>query len=125
VSAARRLRIAVADDEPDVREYFSKILPLLGHEVVAVAATGAELVDACRRTLPDLVITDVKMPDKDGLDAVREILRERPVRVIVITGYQDRAHKERARTEGILNYLLKPVKRADLEATLARVLQAM
>lgn len=116
-----RLRIAVADDEADVREYFGKILPLLGHDVVAVAATGAELVEACLRAQPDLVITDIKMPDMDGLEAVRAIRAERPVPVIVITGYQDRGHRERARREGVSAYLLKPVKRADLEAALAAI----
>ncbi len=125
MTAARRLRIAVADDEPDVREYFGRILPLLGHDVVAVAATGAELVDACRRARPDLVITDLKMPDMDGLDAVRAIRAERPVPVIVVTGYQDRAHKDRARREEVTVYLLKPVKRADLEAALARILKGI
>ena len=42
------LRIAVADDEPDVRDYFRRILPRLGHQVVAVARTGRELVEQCR-----------------------------------------------------------------------------
>jgi YesN/AraC family two-component response regulator len=115
------MRIAVADDEADVREYFGRILPLLGHEVVAAASTGAELVEACRRTTPDLVITDIKMPDMDGLEAVRAIRAERPVPVIVVTGYQDRAHRARAAGEEVAVYLLKPVKRADLEAAIARV----
>ena len=125
MSAVRRLRIAVADDEPDVREYFGKLLPLLGHEVVAVASTGAELVEACRRERPDLVITDIKMPDMDGIEAVRAIRAERPVPVIVITGYQDRAHKARAREEQVAVYLVKPVKRSDLEEALSRLLQGM
>ena len=66
---SRALRIAVADDEPDMRDYFRTILPRLGHEVVAVAETGRELVEQCRATRPDLVITDIKMPDMDGIDA--------------------------------------------------------
>jgi response regulator NasT len=42
------LRIAVADDEPDMRDYFARILPRLGHQVVASAANGEELVARCR-----------------------------------------------------------------------------
>jgi two-component system, response regulator PdtaR len=121
VNAPRRLRIAVADDEPDMREYFGRILPLLGHDVVAIASTGAGLIDVCRRLSPDAVITDIKMPDMDGLAAVRAIRVERPVPVIVVTGYQDRHHRQRAHEEQVAVYLLKPVKRADLEQALARI----
>jgi two-component system response regulator YesN len=63
------------------------------------------------------------MPDMDGLAAARAIRAERKIPVIVVTGYQDRAHKDRARKEEVLVYLLKPVKRADLELALARVAQ--
>ena len=115
------MRIAVADDEADMREYFTKILPRMGHEVVAVASTGAELVEMCRVTAPDLIITDIKMPDMDGLEAVEAISRDHPVPVILITGYQDHAHKERANREYVRSYLLKPIKRADLEAAIAQV----
>jgi CheY-like chemotaxis protein len=44
----RALRIAAADDEPDVRDYFRWLLPRLGHQVVAVAQTGRELIEQCR-----------------------------------------------------------------------------
>ena len=46
----RALRIAVADDEPDMRDYFRKILPRLGHQVVSAAETGRELLEQCRQT---------------------------------------------------------------------------
>jgi len=52
------LRIVVADDEPDMRDYFQKGLPRLGHKVVGAAANGRELVELCRAQAPDLVITD-------------------------------------------------------------------
>jgi response regulator NasT len=113
------LRIAVADDEPDVREYFERILPRMGHEVVAVAANGSDLVERCRQERPDLVITDIKMPDMDGIEAAAEICRETPVPVILVTGLQDRDHRERARQPHVRVYLVKPIKRADLEASIA------
>ncbi|HJT77838.1 MAG TPA: response regulator, partial [Gemmataceae bacterium] len=109
------LRIAIADDEPDMREYFRKSLTRLGHQVVAVAADGRELVAQCRAQAPDLVLTDIKMPDMDGIDAATQIYRERPVPVILVSAYHDAALLERAEADHILGYLVKPIKQADLE----------
>ena len=116
---SRSLRIAVADDEPDMREYFQKILPRLGHEVVAVAENGRELVEQCRAAQPDLVITDIKMPDMDGIDAAAQIYRERPVPVILVSAYHDAEFIRRAEADHIMAYLVKPIKQADLEPAIA------
>lgn len=113
------LRIAVADDEPDMQKYFRKCLPRLGHQVVAVAATGRELVEKCRATNPDLVITDVKMPDMDGLDAAGILYAERPVPIIIVSAHHDAALVERAAADHVLGYLVKPIKQADLEPVIA------
>ena len=115
----RSLRIAVADDEPDMRDYFRKILPRLGHQVVAAAETGQELVEQCRKTQPDLVITDIKMPDMDGIDAATLIYQEWPVPVILVSAYHDTKLIERAEADHILGYLVKPIKQADLAPTIA------
>ena len=115
----RSLRIAVADDEPDMRDYFRKILPRLGHQVVAAAETGQELVEECRKTQPDLVITDIKMPDMDGIDAAVQIYRDGPIPVILISAYHDADFIRRAEANHILAYLVKPIKRADLEPAIA------
>ena len=58
-----------------MQAYFRKMLPALGHEVVGVARTGRELIDLCRQLAPDLIVTDVKMPEVDGIDAAGEIYR--------------------------------------------------
>jgi len=113
------LRIAVADDEPDMQKYFQKCLPRLGHQVVAVAASGRELVEQCRATRPDLVITDIKMPEMDGIDAANEIYKERPVPVILVSAFHDASLIERAEADHILGYLVKPIKQADLEPVIA------
>src|SRR5438067_13522038 len=85
----RSLRIVVADDERDTRQFFQELLAHLGHEVVAVAETGRELVEQCRAAHPDLVITDIKMPDMDGIQAAAEVNRDNPVPVILVTGYHE------------------------------------
>jgi two-component system, response regulator PdtaR len=116
---SRILRIAVADDERDMRDYYQKILPLLGHDVVAVAENGQELVAQCRDTRPDLVITDIKMPDMDGIDAASEIYRQAPVPVILVSAYNDPSLIERAERDHISAYLIKPIKQSDLEPAIA------
>ena len=120
---SRALRIAVADDEPDVRDYFRRILPRLGHQVVAVAQTGRELVEQCRATRPDLVITDIKMPDMDGIEAAVAIGRDEPVPIILVSAYHHPQLFERAQGEHILAYLVKPAKQADLEAAITIAMQ--
>ncbi len=111
----RSLKIAVADDEFDMRDYFQKILPLLGHQVVAVAETGRELVDLCATTKPDLVITDIKMPDMDGIDAAAQIYCKVAIPVILVSAYHDPEFIRRAEADHIMAYLVKPIKQADLE----------
>lgn len=119
MSPARPLRIAVADDEPDMRDFFERMLPLGGHTVVSVAETGRELVEHCRQLQPDLVITDIKMPDMDGIEASTEICRQRPVPIVLVSAYHDADLIERAAGDHVLAYLVKPIGKADLEPTIA------
>jgi two-component system, response regulator PdtaR len=109
------LRIVVADDEPDMRDYFRKVLPRLGHTVSAAAENGEQLVDFCRFYRPDLIITDIKMPGMDGIDAAMKIYEERPVPVILVSAYSDAKLIERAEADHIMAYLVKPIKQTDLE----------
>ncbi len=79
-------RILVIDDEPDVRDFLVTALRRAGYEVMA-AANGREGIHACRRNAVDLVITDLVMPEKEGLETIIELRREYPgVAVIAISG---------------------------------------
>src|SRR5947209_14368537 len=102
----RAYKIAVADDEPVMQEYFQKVLPVMGHQVVAVAGTGKELVEQCARTRPDLIIADIRMPDMDGLEAVEQINRTRPVPTVLVTGHDDPSYVSRAQSGPALAYLV-------------------
>jgi two-component system, response regulator PdtaR len=115
----RRLRIAVADDERRPREFLRRTLPHLGHEVVCVAESGKELVHQCRASHPDVVITDIKMPDMDGLEAAKALCEQDAIPVIIVSAYHDAQLFERALAENVMAYLVKPIRQADLEAAIA------
>ena len=117
------LRIGVADDEPVMRDYFQTVLPTLGHTVVSAAQNGRELVEQSLASLPDLIITDIKMPELDGIEAVVEISRQTSIPVILVSAYHERDLLQRAAQDHILAYLVKPIKRPDLEAAIAVAMQ--
>jgi two-component system, response regulator PdtaR len=117
------LSIAVADDEPRMRDYYCSTLPLLGHRVTVAARDGREMVERCREARPDLIITDIKMPDMDGIDAARQICRGEPIPIILVSAYHEADLLDRARGENILAYLVKPIKQADLEAAISVAMQ--
>ena len=112
------LRIAVADDEADTRQFYQEWLPAMGHQIVAVAASGRQLVVQCRANRPDLIITDIKMPDLDGLDAAEQVNADREVPVILVSAYKAGDLLARAVEDHVMAYLVKPVKPPDLQAAI-------
>lgn len=123
LSDAGPLKIAVADDEPRMRAYYREILARLGHRVTCAAATGAELVRGCRAEPPDLVISDIKMPEMDGIEAAVELGQGAAVPVILVSAYHDDQLFERARAGNVFGFLVKPIKQDDLRAAIAIALQ--
>ena len=118
---SRGVRIAIAEDEPDVREYFRRILPQLGHNVVGAAANGEELVKLCREQLPDLVITDLRMPGMDGDQAMKVVWSERPTPCIFVSAYS-KPVPQGANADGTeFVCLTKPVSRSELEKAIQQV----
>jgi AmiR/NasT family two-component response regulator len=116
---SRPLRIVVADDEADLQAYYQKVLLRMGHEVVAVARDGAELVKQCRTVCPDLVLTDIYMPLLDGIEAAARICEQRPIPIILVSSYFDNVLIERAEASQVQAYLVKPIKQADLVPAIA------
>lgn len=113
------IRISIADDEADMRDFLARMLPRCGHEVVSSAENGRQLIEDCHRMTPDLVITDIKMPDLDGIEASTQINAERPVPVILVSAYHDPALIERAEANHVSAYLVKPISFADLQPAIA------
>lgn len=119
----KTLRIAVADDEPQMLQFLEMALTSLGHEVVVQAKNGQELIEECRTKHPDLIITDITMPGIDGLDAVTQIQGTGLLPVIVVSAHHDPEFTQRAIQNHVLAYLVKPIKKKDLEPAISLVIQ--
>lgn len=115
---SRPLRIAIADDESEIRDHYSKLVKRLGHEVVAAVGTGTALVEACQRLHPDLIVTDVRMPGLDGDQAMREVWKSESIPTILISAYNLPQDFPPSGVNVAWAYLSKPVKRQDFEAAI-------
>jgi two-component system CitB family response regulator len=103
------IRVLIVEDDfrvADVHRGFVERMP--GFEVVGTARTGAEAGDLAERLRPDLVLLDIYLPDRSGLEVLRDLQRQRPVDVIVITAAKDVETLREALQGGVLHYLVKP-----------------
>lgn len=104
------LRVVIADDQALVRAGFRMILTADGIDVVAEAANGADAVEAVRRTGPDVVLMDIRMPAMDGIEAARRVLAaDHPPRVIMLTTFDLDTYVYAALGLGASGFLLKDV----------------
>ncbi len=111
---ATRWRIIIADDESLIRLDLREMLTHLGYDVIGEAGDGRSAMDLARRLRPDLLIMDIKMPDLDGISAAEELTRERIAPVVLVTAYSDQGLVERAREAGVVGYVVKPFREAEL-----------
>lgn len=109
-----RRRVVIAEDEALIRLDLAEMLREEGYEVVGEAGDGQEAVDLVESLRPDLVIMDVKMPRRDGIDAAAEIATKRIAPIVILTAFSQRDLVEKARDAGAMAYLVKPFSISDL-----------
>jgi DNA-binding NarL/FixJ family response regulator len=113
------IRVAVADDQALVRAGFRKLLEHEpGLEIVGEAADGREAVELCRRSRPDVVLMDIRMPVLDGIAATREVVSRTSTRVLVLTTYDLDEYVFDALGAGASGFLLKDSPPDDLVSAL-------
>ena len=121
-AAPKVRRILVADDNCDAGETLAMLLRLDGHEV-HVANDGLEAVEMFGRVQPEVVILDIGMPGLSGHEVarrIREMHSERPVILIAVTGWGQKADKDRAAASGFDHHFTKPVEPTVLSALLQK-----
>ncbi|RKP54409.1 response regulator [Cohnella endophytica] len=117
-------KIILVDDEADVREGVLREIDWTenGFQVIDVAENGREALDMVERNVPDLIVTDIRMPFMDGLQLSEHLRRVYPtVKIIILTGFDEFEYARNAIHLDIEEYVLKPFSAGDLLDSLAKV----
>jgi CheY-like chemotaxis protein len=118
-------RVLVVEDDPETRHFYAGLLAAAGFDIHE-AHNGFQAFAKAIETNPDLVLTDIAVPGLDGIELCRRLRadeRTRNVRVLAVTGYDDRQYPDRAIDAGANQVLLKPVDPAVLVAEARRLVQ--
>ncbi|MEM7587927.1 MAG: response regulator, partial [Acidobacteriota bacterium] len=119
----RPLSILLTEDNLVNQMVTRRLLELLGYQA-DVAANGLEAIEAVRRQSYDVVLMDIQMPEMDGIDATRHIVRQEPEsrpQIIAMTASALPSDRERCLQAGMDDYIVKPVSLEDLHAALERL----
>ena len=121
-------RLIIADDEENIRNGMANSLPWRdwGFEVVALCASGQEVLDRMAACRPDVVLSDIRMPGMDGVELMQRLSREYPqVKIVILSGYSDFKYLNMSIRSHVAEYLLKPTDIDDFEDAFRRLKAAM
>lgn len=116
--------VVIVEDETYIRKGMVLTTPWkeLGCEIIGEASDGAEGLELVTRLNPDIVITDVNMPNMDGIDMIKGLYEKLDTEFVIISGYDDFNYAHQAIKLGVKDYLLKPIDDDDFYATLKSVI---
>jgi DNA-binding NarL/FixJ family response regulator len=119
------IRVLVADDQRVVREGLATLLGLLdGVEIVGTASDGDEVIDLAAKLRPDIVLTDLRMPRCDGVEATRRLRELDPnIKVLMLTTYADDRSVIDALHAGARGYLTKDASADEIRRALDQVMR--
>lgn len=117
-------KVFLIEDEIVIREALERMIPWneYGFELVGKAKDGEIALPMIRKTKPDVLITDIKMPFMDGLTLSGIVKKEIPeIRIVIVSGYDDFEYARKAIALGVDDYLLKPIAKADFVRVLQKI----
>ncbi|WP_284141046.1 MULTISPECIES: response regulator [unclassified Virgibacillus] len=117
-------KVLLVEDEKVIRDGVKTLLEevITGYSVLWEADCGKRALDIVNIEIPDLIITDIRMPNVDGLEFIGILKNIHPsVPVIIISGYDDFAYVRKALKLGVKDYLLKPINRMELASVLETI----
>ena len=113
------LRVAIAEDDPNMRDLVAAVLRDAGYEVIE-ADDGRELLDTLATCRPDLVVTDIQMPNVDGIEVLEAL--QGAVPVVVMTAVHEDAMRKKAVAYGAKDIVDKPFDVDELRAKIGGLL---
>ena len=116
-------KVLIAEDEELIREGIKNILPWeeLGFHVIHCASNGAEALRLWEEESVDLIVTDISMPEKTGLDLLEEIReQDKRVRFIILTGYDEFSYAKTAIRLDVEDYILKPINEEEMQESIKK-----
>jgi two-component system chemotaxis response regulator CheY len=117
-------RILVADDASFMRQMIREIIETEGHEVIAEASDGVEAVEAYKQHQPDLVMMDIVMPRRSGIDAVKGLVQMDPnACVVMCSALGQESLVTEALQAGAKDFIVKPFKPELVASTIRKVLE--
>lgn len=117
-------RVILADDEKHIRAMMKAVISSLNCEIAGEAADGQEAVDLYKKEKPDLLLLDVNMPQKSGIDALREIMREFPDAVVImLTSVVDMENIKQCIELGAANYIRKDTSVTEMRQIIKDLLE--
>lgn len=121
---ARQFKVIVADDEKLIAKNIARRIEESSEafRVIARAGSGTEALEQARELLPDVVFSDIKMPEMDGIELIAALRKEHPsVLCVIVSGYSDFEYMKAAIQNSAVDYLLKPVNPEELKHLLQRL----
>lgn len=117
------IKVMIADDQELIRQSLEFILETKeAIEVVATAKNGQEVIQAVRKTKPDVILMDIRMPEMDGVQCTKIIKEVHPeIKIIILTTFDDDEFVFKALKYGASGYLLKGISMEDLEKAIHTV----
>jgi len=118
------LKVIIADDEDRICQLIYKLVSWesLEMQVVGIAHNGIEALELIKTHTPDIVITDIRMPGYDGMELIGKAKElSHSIEFIIISGYQHFDYAQKAIKYGVMDYLLKPIKKEELIGTLTKL----
>lgn len=107
--------VVIIDDNASERLILRGFLEELSYVVVAEGESGLDALGLVKQHNPDIIIMDVKMPGKDGIEATAELTEHSPVPVVLLTAHDDDETIARGAESGAMSYLVKPINSEDLK----------